>query len=72
MTSDMTLESLDDLGIKEGDTVKVVVKAVNGLRVSQLGRERQLLRDKWAVKAGSAGRLDLARGPWRMFQDADS
>jgi molybdopterin-binding protein len=27
----MTVESLDDLGIKEGDKVKVMVKAVNVL-----------------------------------------
>ena len=33
MSSVMTLESLDDLGIKEGDSVKVVVKAVNVLLV---------------------------------------
>ena len=31
MCSVMTLESLDDLGIKEGDSVKVFVKAVNVL-----------------------------------------
>ena len=31
MSSVMTLESLDDLGIKEGDTVQVLVKAVNVL-----------------------------------------
>jgi molybdopterin-binding protein len=31
MCSVMTLESLDDLGIKEGDQVQVVAKAVNVL-----------------------------------------
>ena len=31
MASVMTLESLDDLGIKKGDKVKVIVKAVNVL-----------------------------------------
>ena len=31
MASVMTLDSLDDLGIKEGDTVQVLVKAVNVL-----------------------------------------
>ena len=35
MASVMTLDSLDDLGIKEGDTVQVLVKAVNVL----LGKE---------------------------------
>jgi molybdopterin-binding protein len=33
MASVTTLESLDDLGIKEGDKVRVVVKAVNVLLV---------------------------------------
>ena len=31
MCSVMTLESLDDLGVKEGDQVNVVAKAVNVL-----------------------------------------
>jgi molybdopterin-binding protein len=31
MSSVMTLESLDDLGIKKGDKVKVLAKAVNVL-----------------------------------------
>jgi molybdopterin-binding protein len=31
MNSVMTVESLDDLGIKEGDKVKIMVKAVNVL-----------------------------------------
>jgi len=35
MSSVMTIDSLDDLAIKEGDTVKVVVKAVNVLLVSE-------------------------------------
>lgn len=35
MSSVMTLESLDELGIGEGDTVKVVVKAVNVLLVKE-------------------------------------
>jgi molybdopterin-binding protein len=33
MASVMTLESLDDLGIKVGDTVQVIAKAVNVLLV---------------------------------------
>ena len=35
MNSVMTIESLDDLGIKEGDNVKVVVKAINVLLVKE-------------------------------------
>lgn len=35
MSSVMTLESLDDLGIKIGDNVKIVVKAVNVLLVTE-------------------------------------
>jgi len=35
MSSVMTLESLADLGVKEGDNVKVVVKAVNVLLVRE-------------------------------------
>ncbi|MBU1706678.1 TOBE domain-containing protein [bacterium] len=35
MSSVMTLESLSDLNIKEGDNVKVVVKAVNVLLVKE-------------------------------------
>lgn len=35
MASVMTLESLDDLAIKPGDTVKIVVKAVNVLLVKE-------------------------------------
>ena len=35
MSSVMTIDSLEDLGIKEGDTVKVVVKAVNVLLVKE-------------------------------------
>jgi len=35
MSSVMTLESLDDLGIKTGDKVRVVVKAVNVLLVRE-------------------------------------
>lgn len=35
MSSVMTIDSLDDLGIKEGDTVKVVVKAINVLLVTE-------------------------------------
>jgi molybdopterin-binding protein len=31
MASVMTLDSIDDLGIKEGDTVQILVKAVNVL-----------------------------------------
>lgn len=33
MASVMTLESLDDLGVNEGDRVRIVVKAVNVLLV---------------------------------------
>ncbi|MGB2696631.1 MAG: TOBE domain-containing protein [Candidatus Zixiibacteriota bacterium] len=35
MSSVMTLDSLNDLGIKEGDEVKIVVKAVNVLLVKE-------------------------------------
>jgi len=35
MNSVMTMESLEDLGLKEGDTVRVVVKAINVLLVKE-------------------------------------
>jgi molybdopterin-binding protein len=35
VSSVMTVDSLNELGIKEGDTVKVVVKAVNVLLVRE-------------------------------------
>ena len=35
VSSVMTKDSLEELGIKEGDTVKVVVKAVNVLLVKE-------------------------------------
>ena len=35
MGSVMTVESLEDLGIQEGDTVKIVVKAINVLLVKE-------------------------------------
>jgi len=35
MNSVMTMESLKDLGIKEGDRVKIVVKAINVLLVKE-------------------------------------
>lgn len=35
MNSVMTMESLNDLGIKEGDNVKLVVKAINVLVVRE-------------------------------------
>lgn len=35
MGSVMTLDSIDDLGLKSGDTVKVIVKAVNVLLVKE-------------------------------------
>ncbi|HDL00928.1 MAG TPA: molybdenum-binding protein [candidate division Zixibacteria bacterium] len=35
MSSVMTVDSLESLGIKEGDTVKVVAKAVNVLLVKE-------------------------------------
>lgn len=35
MNSVMTLESLNDLGIKEGDQVQIVAKAVNVLLVRE-------------------------------------
>lgn len=35
MGSVMTIDSLEELGIKEGDTVKAVVKAVNVLLVKE-------------------------------------
>ncbi|GEM_PF-769301 len=35
MSSVITVESLDDLGIKEGDTVRVIIKAVSVLLVKE-------------------------------------
>ena len=35
MSSVMTVESLEDLGIKEGDSVRVIVKAINVLLVKE-------------------------------------
>ncbi|MBN2227047.1 MAG: TOBE domain-containing protein [candidate division Zixibacteria bacterium] len=35
MNSVMTMESLEDLGIKVGDKVKIVVKAINVLLVKE-------------------------------------
>jgi molybdopterin-binding protein len=35
MESVMTLDSLDDLGIKVGDTVRVAVKAVNVMLIKE-------------------------------------
>jgi molybdopterin-binding protein len=35
MSSVMTIDSLDNLGIKEGDQVRVVVKAVNVLLIKE-------------------------------------
>ena len=35
MSSVMTMESIEDMGIKEGDKVKVVVKAVNVLLIKE-------------------------------------
>ena len=35
MSSVMTIDSLEDLGIAEGDSVKVVVKAINVLLVKE-------------------------------------
>lgn len=35
MNSVMTMESLEDLGIKKGDKVKIVVKAINVLLVRE-------------------------------------
>jgi molybdopterin-binding protein len=35
MSSVLTLEALDDLGIAEGDQVRVVVKAVNVLLIKE-------------------------------------
>jgi molybdopterin-binding protein len=35
MSSVMTIDSLDELGIKEGDTVKAVIKAINVLLVKE-------------------------------------
>lgn len=37
MCSVMTLESLDDLGVKVGDTVNVIAKAVNVLLTTDKG-----------------------------------
>ena len=35
MASVMTLESIDDLGLKEGDKVRVVVKAIHVLLIKE-------------------------------------
>ncbi len=35
MTSVMTVDSLEDLGVKEGDRVRVVIKAVNVLLIKE-------------------------------------
>ena len=35
MNSVMTMESLEDLGIKSGDEVKIIVKAINVLLVKK-------------------------------------
>lgn len=35
MSSVITVESLDDLGIKEGDTVRAVIKAISVLLVKE-------------------------------------
>ena len=35
MNSVMTMESLNDLGVKEGDSVKIVAKAVNVMLVKE-------------------------------------
>ncbi len=35
MNSVMTAESIEDLGLKEGDTVKIVAKAINVLLVKE-------------------------------------
>lgn len=35
MSSVLTLEALDDLGISEGDQVRVIVKAVNVLLIKE-------------------------------------
>jgi molybdopterin-binding protein len=35
MASVMTLESIDDLGIKKGDKIRVIVKAVNVLLLKE-------------------------------------
>ncbi len=35
MSSVLTLEALDDLGINEGDQLKVIVKAVNVLLIKE-------------------------------------
>lgn len=35
MTSVMTVDSLEDLGVKEGDKVRVVIKAVNVLLIKE-------------------------------------
>ncbi len=35
MNSVMTIDSVEDLGIKEGDSVKVIVKAINVLLVKE-------------------------------------
>ena len=35
MNSVMTIDSIEDLGIKEGDSVKIIVKAINVLVVTE-------------------------------------
>ena len=35
MGSVMTLDSIEDLGLKEGDTVRIVVKAINVLLIKE-------------------------------------
>jgi molybdopterin-binding protein len=35
MASVMTLESIDDMGVKKGDKVRVIVKAVNVLLIKE-------------------------------------
>ena len=35
ITSDMTLDTLTDLGVKKGDTVRVIAKAVNVILVRE-------------------------------------
>ena len=35
MSSVLTIDALDDLGVKEGDKVRVVVKAVNVLLIKE-------------------------------------
>ena len=58
MASVMTIESLEELGLKPGDTVRVIVKAVNVLLVkgSDAGRDRGESHAPMATRGVTRGR----------------